>query len=121
CWRAAEITTSKEHMRYEKVPSLSTWNSDSYTLLKPPIKPAVKEVQELLDKYNQAFTPMAKRNMLQALERALNAWNPFWGAKTLSWKALDDAVKRAIAYDGHGSHTYERVLCIGYKINLGKF
>ena len=108
-------------MRYEKVPSLSVWNSDSYTLLKPPVKPAVTNIQELLDKYSQAFTPMAKRNMLQALDRALAAWNPFWGAKPLSWKALDDAVKRAIAYDGHGSHPYEKVLCIGYKINLGKF
>lgn len=108
-------------MRYDKIPTLSIWNSDSYTLLKPPIKPAVKNVQDLLDKYNQAFTPMAKRNMLQALDQALQVWNPFWGAKTMSWKALDDAVKRAIAYDDQGSHRYDRLLCIGYKINLGKF
>jgi hypothetical protein len=104
--------------QYFKIPTLANWKADAAGLRTDP------EVDRLLfdfEKYEQAFSPMAKRNMLRVLLKDLDAWNKVaWGSEPVAWGALRDVVKRQISYDG-GTRRYEKVVCIGYQFQTGNF
>lgn len=108
-------------MRYEHIPSLKAWSIDAYTV----VNRTDPEIVTLLNdyrKYDQAFTPMAKRNMMRALSKDLQQWKPAWGRKPVAWEALNEVVERTIKYsEGAIGKKYTKVLCIGHRINVGKF
>ncbi len=107
-------------MRYEDIPSVRFWKSDAFSLHKMPIDPIVAKIDELLEKYPQAFSPMAKRNLLADLQRNCEAWLPP-RQKNPALDALLDIVKRRLNYIGSVAHTYEKVVCVSYSLQTGEF
>lgn len=108
-------------MKYLKIPTLSNWEPDVYQALKRT-DPEINQLLSDFEKYEQAPSPMAKRNMLPALLKDLDAWKPPWGHEPVAWGALRDIVKGSITYkEGGIARKYDQVVCIGYKFNVGKF
>lgn len=107
-------------MRYEDIPSLRAWKSDSFSIHRTPPDSLVASIDEMLQKYHQSFSPMAKRNLLADLERACAVWKPP-KPKNPAMDALLDVVKRKLTYSGSVAHTYDNVVCVSYNVKTGEF
>jgi len=107
-------------MRYEDIPSVRIWKSDAFSIHKIPLDPIVASIDKMLEKYHQAFSPMAKKNLLADLERSCAAWSRP-RQKNAAIDALLDVVKRRLAYIGSVAHTYEKIVCVSYSIKTGGF
>jgi hypothetical protein len=108
-------------MKYLKIPTLASWKADAYQAVLRT-DPEIVQLLSDFQTYEQAFSPMAKRNMLRALLKDLGGWKGAWGRESVAWGALRDVVERQITYDeGAIARRYDQVVCIGYKFNVGKF
>ena len=149
-------------MRYEDVPSLATWLSDTtgrqpalLTSLPPPLPPLppmvfkpgtpvigghrppplpklppppqppkpgpmsrlnLKPIDDLLDLFAKTYSPMAKANLLNDIDRAIQAWNTkFPGPLTPPVAALKEVVDRKLNLRASGSR-YRKAICIAFHI-----
>ncbi len=107
-------------MRYDDIPTANNWKADAFVIHKLPLDPIVRDIDDLLVKYQQAFSPMAKRNLLADLERCCSAWKPP-KPKNIALDALLEVVKRKLAYSGSIAHTYDNAVCVSYSVKTGAF
>ncbi|WP_031433655.1 hypothetical protein [Methylomarinum vadi] len=107
-------------MRYDDIPNLNNWKADAFVIHKLPLDPIVRDIDDMLVKYQQAFSPMAKRNLLADLERSCLAWKPP-KPKNVAMDALLEVVRRKLAYSGSVAHTYDNAVCISYSVTTGAF
>lgn len=108
-------------MRYEDIPNVNAWKVDAYSLHQFPIDPIVVNIGDMLTKYYQAFSPMAKRNLLADLEKSCLAWKPPKPGNA-AMDALLEVVKRRLAYSsGSIGHVYDNVVCVSYSVTTGEF
>ena len=106
-------------MRYEDVPKLSAWKTEAYAIHKTPAIPLVAKIDDLLQKFEQSFAPMTKRNLLADLDRACKEWKPPHPRSPVM-DALAEVVKRRLTYD-MGGRKYNSVVCIAYSVKTGAF
>jgi hypothetical protein len=106
-------------MRYEDIPKLSSWKGDAYSIHKVPPIALIAKIDDLLQKYEQAFSPMSKRNLLADLDRACKEWKPPQ-PRNPALEALADVVKRRLSYD-MGGRKYSSLVCIAYSVKTGGF
>lgn len=107
-------------MRYEDIPGAGAWKIDAFSLHKAPLDPIVAAIDDMLVKYPQAFSPMAKRNLLADLEKSCAAWKPP-KPQNPAMDALHEVVKRRLVYSGSAAHPYDKVVCVSYSIKTGAF
>lgn len=123
-------------MRYEAMPTFSTWREDSgkvsskgrvaalatafqggsapkpFTGRSPDYKP----VDDLLKLYERAFSIMAKRNLLVQLELDIRLWMRNHPAEnTVAWAALLEVVTRTLKAN-YSAGQFSSVMCIGWRI-----
>jgi hypothetical protein len=106
-------------MTYEDIPRLQTWKTDTVDLKSRT--GLVAQTDMLLLQYHAAFSPMAKRNKLRQLEETLLMWKTTMQPLHYAAAALLTVVKKKLIGSGSVAHTYDRVLCIGYRVVTGAF
>lgn len=105
---------------YADIPTRDQWHQD---LAHHPIvgaaKPIALTVDGLLDKYRQCFTSMAKRNILNDLQRALTKWEA--GDQLVrslqAFKDLKAVTAKKLGTGAAPAHRYQNVLCMGYVVD----
>ena len=127
-------------MRYETIPTLSVWISDSSTLSsggrvaamkamfeagnpgKVPLTPRpadLKPIDDLIALYEKAWSVMAKRNIVVDLNRAIAGWRRLHpGPQDVSISAigvLQDVVDRILRASPSTSK-YSHVICAGWGV-----
>jgi hypothetical protein len=103
-------------MQYADVPKLSTWINDTKTL-RQSVGKVLTAIDEDIGKYAQAFSAMAKRNLLADLQRSLTAWERIQGyavAMHPAYVALKKVVARKVSELSPTAFTYTHVICVGW-------
>ena len=114
-----------------KIPTRSQWRLAIIPAIAPPIPVSLKPVLDRIDadltKYEQAFTPMAKRNLTVALagyaEAFVKAWKLVRATQPVPKPVLDlqAATKALGAVPNTTAGRYKSVRCIGWAVKTGKF
>jgi hypothetical protein len=109
------------------IPTMIEWKAHSENLRQGPTPALVKLIlalDDLIAKYNQAFSPMAKRNMAKAVADGATAW--ITKAKQTSPimtipQALTDLHNLAIRAGGNAVRTglYTKIACVGWAVKTG--
>jgi hypothetical protein len=111
-------------------PTLDKWRADTAGARVPPqIQPAViKQIDDDLLRFHQAFSPMAKRNIAASLSKLLESYIKDWPLLATG-RTLPDAMNRLLA-SARGvatrnvaspQHKYAHAVCVGYEVATGKF
>lgn len=114
-----------------KIPTQKQWHLAIIPAIAPPIPPSLTPVLSRIDadltKYEQAFTPMAKRNLTVALaglaEAFVKAWKLVRPNQPVPKPVLDlqAATKALGAVPNMTAGRYKSARCIGWAVKTGKF
>jgi hypothetical protein len=105
---------------YADIPTKDQWHRDS---MHHPIVGAARRiaqsVDDLLDKHHQCFTSMAKRNILNDLQRALVKWEASdrLVRSLQAFKDLKDITAKKLGTGAAPAQRHQNVLCMGYVTN----
>ena len=104
-------------MQYSDIPLLKTWQGDTYSLRSPDASPQLKALDADIEKYNQAYSDMARRNLLNDMDVKFHAWEIANVAQTRHFasaalKEILGKKKAGIAPD----HTYSHAVCIAWAV-----
>jgi len=112
---------------YVDVPAVSAWKNDTSTLRKMAGGSTVERLDADIELYHQAFSSMAKRNLLTDLQRSMAAWERLHGFTVANHPvcmAFKGVVARKLAEVTPSAFPYTHVICAGWCIgcntNLGK-
>jgi hypothetical protein len=132
-------------MRYDDIPRLSNWKADTALLtsgvggpgarvaalaarfetpampqapsLPPRRDTALVPIDDLVELYEKAWSPMAKRNVLHDLKSALDDWSRAHpGPKPAALEALVEVTDRKSREASPGAGRYTQVYCVGWKV-----
>jgi hypothetical protein len=125
-------------MRYEDVPNIAMWEQDS-AMFEPRVTVAalrgiwesrspvpaaaatvansrggLKDIDKQIRAYGNAWSPMAKQNVLADLRRAIDAWvNTHPASQPPAMAALSEVVRRKLGPPGA---RYSEAICIAYQV-----
>lgn len=113
-------------MRYADIPLLATWQGDTFALRKPTASPQLRALDADIELYNNAYSPMAKQNLIYDLNRKFRAWEQanIAQARNFASVALRDVIARKLR-ERQTDHAYTHVICIGWAVpcstNTGQY
>lgn len=103
-------------MNYSDIPRLPIWQGDTYAL-RNPLSAQLKALDDDIEKYHQAYSPMAKKNLINDLKIKFKAWEQANLAQTKNFAAV--ALKDIIAKkhdDNLTDHNYTDAICIAWAV-----
>ena len=115
-------------MKYADIPSWRQWKSDSSSFLQwRSSKPYLVRIDKLIQEYHLS-APMSQKNILVELKDSLQQWaadkldRQVGSGRLAAMQALADIVLRKLdQFDRWGSHRYDDVVCIGFRVQTGQF
>lgn len=107
-------------MRYEDIPKKATWAIDAFALHRKTLLQVVGEIDDMLEKYAQAHTQMARNNLLADLNKSCSALKLTCKLPNPALNALLDIVKRKLQFQGV-IRKYDNVVCVSYSVTTGNF
>jgi hypothetical protein len=106
-------------MRYDDIPKLTTWKTDTSVLRKSASGSVLDKIDADIDNYHKAYQPMTKRTLLTDLGYSIRKWEGVHGT-TVTFHpvivALKEVIARRLALLTPSAFKYRQVTCLAFNI-----